>query len=186
MNILMVILLSVLSCSSMVKGDIVKQHIKEAVSRNVLVENEKGHGSGVVIATNLVLTCQHMIGTHMFVNGVPATILRINTGSDLMLLSVETGEVPQVRYATKVEQGDVIFVVGNPLNHRDMVSIGRILDIEGSVFYSDAHVFFGNSGGGAYNTKGELIGILFAMEGNSDGHPFAMIVSIDRLLEFFK
>lgn len=70
--------------------------------------------------------------------------------------------------SSKIEIGDTVYAVGNGLNHgigltKGYVSIPRVdIQAEGvtrSVIQCDLTINSGNSGGGLFNKKGELIGI---------------------------
>lgn len=59
------------------------------------------------------------------------------------------------------EKGDTIYSVGNPLNRELVRTISRGIlanKIEG-YYLSDNTITFGNSGGGLFNSRGELIGV---------------------------
>lgn len=62
--------------------------------------------------------------------------------------------------------GDFVIIVGNPVDfvaHIKNVSYGVISGIEnynGTLTYrTDADIYYGNSGGGAFNTRGEYVGM---------------------------
>jgi S1-C subfamily serine protease len=66
--------------------------------------------------------------------------------------------------------GDPIYIVGAPGAHKYNISKGIISsyfkDEAGMKYYrTDAAVYFGNSGGPAFNTDARVIGIVVALEG---------------------
>lgn len=155
--------------------------------RNVLVQTEDGRGSGVLIASNLVLTCFHLVsvGSDLRVNGKPAIILKVDPKNDLMLLTAEVGYASILELAQSGNMDEEIIIYGNPLKHLGMVLRGRIVDIDGGFVYTDAHIFFGSSGGGAYNKKGELIGIVSAIETKVPyGSPYGIIIPAPTIFDF--
>ena len=156
--------------------------IKKLVGRSVLVETENGHGTGVVIEKDIILTCRHVMGQQMFVNGIPANIVKLNTEHDLMLLSVSTEKISRLRFAKKYKQDDDIVYIGNPLGHRHLIGRGKIIDIDGGLIYTDAHLTFGASGAPVYNDKGELVGLVTAIEGKI----FGVIIPIDKIVKFLE
>ena len=169
------------------KEDMMKNLVAEATLRNVYIETRRGKGSGVIISTNIILTCKHLMDNLMFVDGKPATIVQINRDTDLMILSTKTREMPKVGLPEKVSQDEEVFSVSNPIGHHDLLVRGRIVDIADGMFYSDMHVFSGSSGSGVYNKKGKLIGIVSAMQGVPGmGFPYAVIVPIGNLLKMFE
>lgn len=156
--------------------------LKNLIGRSVLVESEGGHGTGVIIGTDLILTCRHVMGSKMFVNGLPAQVVRIDSEHDLMLLTLSTGKIPQIKFATAYKQDDDIVYIGNPLGHRQLIGRGKIVDVEGNYLYTDAHITFGASGSPVYNDKGHLVGLVTAIEGKT----FGVIVPVDVIVHFLR
>lgn len=155
--------------------------------RNVLVSNAFGTGSGVIIGQDLVLSCFHMVvtGSDIFVNGQPAQIVKVDPKNDLVLLRVETKYVSLIKLAESGSVGDELIIYSNPLNHVGMVLHGRIVDIAHGYIYTDAHVFFGSSGGGAYNAADELVGIVHGMQGvNGVGTPYGILIPAGTIFRF--
>lgn len=67
------------------------------------------------------------------------------------------------------EKGDIVFSVGSPLGLFRTISRGILSNKEDGFYFSDNTSTFGNSGGGLYNIKGELIGIPSNVTGYSAG-----------------
>lgn len=158
MNLAWILLvLTMFSC----KEDTMKQVMREATTRNVLVETDSQLGSGVILETGLVLTNLHIleVGSDIKVGGKLAEIMAISTKQDLMLLRVETAEVTPVKIGIKYELGDEVLSIGNPTGIIGVISKGIISHIESNIIFTDTVLVSGGSGGGLYNMKGELIGI---------------------------
>ena len=94
---------------------------------------------------------------------------------DVYLPAVKMGDIAQVRV------GDWAIVIGNPLGKQfaDTVTVGVVSalnrELEGSsivkMLQTDAAINSGNSGGGLFNTRGELIGVpslKFSSNGKDD------------------
>ena len=94
---------------------------------------------------------------------------------DVHLPAVKMGDIAQVRV------GDWAIVIGNPLGKQfaDTVTVGVVSalnrELEGSsivkMLQTDAAINSGNSGGGLFNTRGELIGVpslKFSSNGKDD------------------
>ena len=101
-----------------------------------------------------------------------AEIVGVDALTDLAVLRVmEDVSLPAVRMgnAQDVRVGDWAIVIGNPLGKQfaDTVTVGVVSalnrEIDGSsivkMLQTDAAINSGNSGGGMFNTRGELIGI---------------------------
>ncbi len=140
---------------------------------------EQATGSGVVVTTQgHVVTNYHVIegasDVQILSNGqyLQAEIVGYDELTDLAVLrvtedvelsAVKMGDIGQVRV------GDWAIVIGNPLGKQfaDTVTIGVVSalnrELEGTsivkMMQTDAAINSGNSGGGLFNTKGELIGI---------------------------
>jgi S1-C subfamily serine protease len=128
----------------------------------------------------MILTCRHILGGKLFVNGIPAQVVRIDTEHDLMLLKVPTGKIPQIRVASSYKQDDDIVYIGNPLGHRHLIGRGKIVDVENGLIFTDAHITFGASGSPVYDSKGHLVGLVTAIEGKT----FGVIIPIDVIIHF--
>ncbi len=142
-------------------------------------EIEQATGSGVVITTDgHVVTNYHVIEGASDVqvlwqgNYLQAEIVGVDELTDLAVLRVtEDVTLPAVRMGDyeQVRAGDWAIVIGNPLGNQfaDTVTVGVVSavgrELEGSsivkMIQTDAAINSGNSGGGMFNTKGELIGI---------------------------
>lgn len=154
--------------------------VKKLLARCVSVESSEGHGSGIIVAQGFVLTNFHVLhsGSDIKVNGKRADIVKVDLKNDLTLLSTETIFVAPLELAKEINLDDEVVCVGNPLAHKGMVSRGRIVAIDSNgTAFTDAHLFFGSSGGGVYSVSGELIGIVRGIEGKAgDGFPYGIIV----------
>ena len=140
---------------------------------------ERATGSGVVITTQgHVVTNYHVVegasDVQVLWQGqyLQAEIVGVDELTDLAVLRVtENVVLPAVRMGDPggVRVGDWSIVIGNPLGSElaDTVTVGVISalnrELEGSSFVkmiqTDAAINSGNSGGGMFNTRGELIGI---------------------------
>lgn len=140
---------------------------------------EQSTGSGVVITTQgHVVTNYHVIegasDVQILWQGqyLKAEVVGVDALTDLAVLRVnEDVTLPAVKMgnAQDVRVGDWAIVIGNPLGKQfaDTVTVGVVSalgrEIEDSSFVkmlqTDAAINSGNSGGGMFNTRGELIGI---------------------------
>ena len=140
---------------------------------------EQATGSGVMITTQgHVVTNYHVIeganDVQVLSNGqyLQAEIVGYDELTDLAVLRVtEDVNLPAVKMGdiSQVRVGDWAIVIGNPLEKQfaDTVTIGVVSalnrELEGTsivkMMQTDAAINSGNSGGGLFNTKGELIGI---------------------------
>ena len=103
--------------------------------------------------------------------------------SDLALLKVDgdrSARRSRSATPTRVQVGDVVLAVGNPLGVGQTVTMG-IISAKGrstgvgdgsyeDFLQTDAPINHGNSGGALVNTKGELVGINSQILSPSDGN----------------
>lgn len=141
-------------------------------------------GSGVIISDNgYILTCNHVIegGTSVLVtlnNGkqYEATLVGQDANTDLAVLKIEAEEpLAYAKHGSSADliTGEYVIAIGNPLGtlggtvtkgiisateRRIRMSDGTIM----TLLQTDAAINSGNSGGGLFNLKGELIGIVNA------------------------
>ena len=140
---------------------------------------EQSTGSGVVITTQgHVVTNYHVIegasDVQVLWQGqyLKAEIVGVDELTDLAVLRVmEDVALPAVKMgnAQDVRVGDWAIVIGNPLGKQfaDTVTVGVVSALNREISASpivkmlqtDAAINSGNSGGGMFNTRGELIGI---------------------------
>ena len=91
-----------------------------------------------------------------------AKIIKTDPENDLALLKVFFNDPELITMPiakTEPQKGDKVFSIGNPLEILRTVSKGILSNKKEGFYYSDNTSTFGNSGGGLFNQKGELIGV---------------------------
>jgi serine protease Do len=152
-------------------------------------------GSGFFISTDgYIVTNQHVINNHSRVTitmhdgkKYPAKVVGSDKRTDLALLKVDAERKFQpVSFAkTPARVGDWVIAVGNPFGLGGSVTTGIISargreigsNSYGDYLQIDAAINRGNSGGPAFNLKGEVIGVntaIFSPTGGSVGIGFAI------------
>ena len=154
-------------------------------------------GSGFVIsADGYVVTNNHVVEdatkvTVVFDDGTEqvAKIVGTDERTDLAVLKIEGTDLPFVNFETDPSRvGDWVVAVGNPFGLGGTVTVGVISgtgrNIGGSSYGDflqiDAAVNTGNSGGPAFNTKGEVVGVntaIYSPNGGNVGIAFAIPAS---------
>lgn len=164
----------------------VNSRIVNIYSASVSVGDGTGDiwGSGVVIRHRageklIVLTAGHVaqymqkkvILIRVFRNyqtgWTPMVVKKVNEKTDLALLESmepEKRNGPEVRIAERAKIGDRVIVIGAPDGDEWTVTDGLISNMQkdgkGVLCYRvSAPTYFGNSGGGAFNERGELVGL---------------------------
>jgi len=156
-----------------------------AASVSVLNKEEKVIGAGTIIYNKrnkrmVVVTVAHVVRARYKKNPECTVkilyrksdkrkmkVFKYDEYLDLAVLISTTKEVkdgPYVRLATTHGKiGDKVWVIGAPLGEKNTVTTGIIsnrVEEKGKMLYrTNAEGFFGNSGGGMFNEKGELLGV---------------------------
>jgi hypothetical protein len=152
-----------------------------------------GFGSGICVGPELVATNTHVIEKGVAVRirhrdqTWPATVERMDLGTDLSVLKVEGLSAPSVKlrsYSTLLV-GERIFAIGVPEGMELTLSEGiisglRKLEDEGHVIQTTASVSHGSSGGGLFDSEGRLVGITtFTL---AEGQNLNFAIPTDRIL----
>ena len=130
------------------------------------------------------------------------------SGKDVAILKIEATNLPTVRLAlnsTGLQLGEQMFIIGYPgvvLNHDFLsrksaleasVTVGRVsgfkIDItDRRVIQTDAAISWGNSGGPAFNLRGEVVGaatfISTTAEGDQAIQGFNFLIPVETVHEF--
>jgi serine protease Do len=150
----------------------------KASSSNALYSVKVSAGSGFIIdgsgeiATNwhVVVGAYEMIVTFSDGSRAKAELVNASPLVDLALLRVDVGKkLPAVQWAdsAKVQVGDPVLAIGNPLGIGMSVSGGIVSAVNRNIMdtpyddfiQTDAAINHGNSGGPLFNMKGEVIGV---------------------------
>ena len=164
------------------------------------------YGSGVVLsATGDIVTNYHVIKDAKNITAIineieyPASVTGIDETSDIAMIKIEAKDLPvaTIGSSAAVKQGDFVMSVGNPYGLNDSMSTGivsalgrnmtlpsgQITIMYANMIQTDTQVNLGNSGGGLYNARGELIGIntlLLSDDSNSDSLGYAIPIDFVR------
>jgi len=177
-----------ITTESVVRGSMLGQYVAE------------GAGSGVIIASDgYIVTNNHVIENASKImiklkneEIYEATVVGRSSESDIAVLKIEAmGLQPAVLGDSgKLVVGDTAIVVGNPLGSGATVTDGiisamdREIDLGDSVMnllQTNAAVNPGNSGGGLFNGKGELVGIVVAKSAGEDIEGIGFAIPINDI-----
>ena len=164
-----------------------------------------GIGSGVIVSPDgYILTNNHVVDgadkVEVTLNdrrSFTARVVGADPPSDIAVLKIDGGGLPTIPLgdSNKVEVGDVVLAVGNPLGVGQTITMGIISAkgrstraSSGSGSYedflqTDAAINRGNSGGALVNLRGELIGIpsqILSQTGGNIGIGFAIPTAMAR------
>jgi Do/DeqQ family serine protease len=163
-----------------------------------------GLGSGVLISPDgYILTNNHVVdGADKIqvslsdLRSFTAKLIGADPPSDIAVLKIDGNNLPTLPLgdSNRVQVGDVVLAIGNPLAIGQTVTMGiisakgRSTDTAGSGSYedflqTDAAINRGNSGGALVNMRGELIGIpsqILSQSGGNIGIGFAIPTAMAR------
>lgn len=163
-------------------ADAVVEIIVSGTSQNLWgqLQLTQGAGSGVIVKENgYIATNYHVIqgATKVQVtlhNGEQynASIVGSDPENDVAVIKIDAKDLTTAKIgdSSTVEVGDLAVAIGNPLGQLGgtatsgiISALDRTLNVEGTtltLLQTDAAINGGNSGGGLFNSKGELIGIV--------------------------
>lgn len=143
-----------------------------------IVKNKKGEKIQIITAAHCVDFMQEkelLVPIKTYDSEIPMffNIKKMNNKWDLALLESLTNARktgPSVKLSLGLNKiGDDLIIIGNPMGSVKNVTKGIISHVwsipSGAIVYqTDADIFFGNSGGGAFNAEGELVGVASFMK----------------------
>lgn len=161
-------------------------------------------GSGVIVSPDgYIITNNHVVEDgdkvkvelldhHIF----EAKVIGKDAPSDLAVIKIDSSSLPTLPFgdSEKVEVGDLVLAVGNPLGIGQTVTMG-IISAKGRApstssngayedfLQTDAAINRGNSGGALVNLRGELVGVpsqIYSQTGGNIGIGFAIPTKMVR------
>jgi serine protease Do len=163
-----------------------------------------GVGSGVIVSPDgYILTNNHVVDeadkVEVELNDnrkFTAKVVGTDQPSDVAVIKIDATGLPTVSFgdSDKVEVGDLVLAVGNPLGVGQTVTMG-IISAKGrqspgrdprafeDFLQTDAAINQGNSGGALVNLRGELIGVpsqILSRSGGNIGIGFAIPTKMAR------
>ena len=148
--------------------------------------DEAAVGSGVIVKSELglgILTAKHVAEfAEEFSNEIKVCAMKTNQCTVLSSTFISSSSskltddwaffpiekvITSTRTAkidhSKLKIGEDVFLVGTPWGEQPWLSKGIVSWVYNNLFCADAHAVPGFSGGGAFNGRGKLIGIITAM-----------------------
>lgn len=173
----------------------------ETVQRNAFMQQyiSEGAGSGVIIsADGYIITNNHVIANSTKISvrlksgkSYEGKLIGTDEESDVAVVKIEATELNAATFGNsdKLVVGELSIAIGNPLGTLGgtvtdgiISALDREIDVGGSkmtLLQTNAAVNPGNSGGGLFNAKGELIGIVNSKTSSSgiEGLGFAIPIN---------
>lgn len=165
-------------------------------------ELEYGSGSGIIITENgYIVTCAHVIsgGETVYVcmqdgTEYQAQVVGRDAQTDIAVLKIDANDLPAATLgnSSNAVVGETVYAVGNPLGEficsvsTGIISgLDRTLDMKDGInltlMQTDAAVNPGNSGGGLFSSRGELIGIVNAKASSVGVEGLGFAIPVDSI-----
>ena len=195
--------LSMVDLSAKVKPSVVAITTEQMVSTNTWFGSyvQSGAGSGVIISEDgYILTCAHVVSGASTITvqlqdntEYSATIVGEDSTSDVAVLKIEaTGLTPAtIGDSSALAVGETVVAVGNPMGTLSgtvtdgiVSAVNRSVQVEGndmSLIQTNAAISPGNSGGGLFNTNGELIAIVNAKYSDEDAEGLGFAIPVNTV-----
>lgn len=186
-------------------ADSVVEILVSGTARNYFGQMQvtEGAGSGVILREDgYIVTNYHVIKGANKVqvtlhNGetYPAAIVGGDNDNDIAIIKINAKDlkVAKVGDSSTVSVGDTAVAIGNPLGQLGgtattgiISALDRNLEIDGrtlKLMQTDAAINGGNSGGGLFNGRGELIGIVDAKSSGVGIEGLAFAIPINAVID---
>ena len=197
----------VASVAAKVKDSVVEITTSKVVSGSIYSQYiASGAGSGVIIAKEgYIITNNHVIEgadtiTVRTTDGTEyaATIIGADSTTDIAVLKIDAGEkvLTTALLGDSLIVGEPVVAIGNPLGQLGgsvtdgiISALDRVIVIDGekmTLLQHNAAVNPGNSGGGLFNSDGDLIGIVNAKSSGEDVEGIGFAIPINNAFDVVK
>ncbi len=185
--------------------DSVVEITTESVTYNTFMGQfvAEGAGSGVIISSDgYIATNNHVIDgagkiTVTLSDGTEysAELVAGDVKTDLAVIKIDAAGLPPAVFGSSASLcvGEPVIAIGNPLGELGgtvtsgiISALDRQITVDGqsmTLLQTDASVSPGNSGGGLFNSKGELIGIVNAKSSGNDAEGLGFAIPSDTAKE---
>ncbi len=181
-----------IATESVVTGNFAQQYVRN------------GAGSGVIISEDgYIITNYHVIEGANSVTvtlrdgqkSYTAAVIGSDSDNDIALLKVDAKGLSPATFgdSSSLAVGDYVVAIGNPLGELGgtvtdgiISALAREVTIENknmTLLQTNAQISPGNSGGGLFNSNGELVGIVNAKDSATEVEGIAFAIPINNVLD---
>lgn len=159
--------------------EIVTENVSEFMNQSFV---RSGAGSGVILTSDgYIVTNNHVIADTNNIKvklsdgtNYNATLIGSDSKTDIAVIKIDANHLKPAIFAdsSTIQVGDSVIAIGNPLGELGgsvtdgiISALDREITVEGqpmTLIQTNAQVSPGNSGGGLFNTHGELLGVVVA------------------------
>ncbi len=165
-----------------------------SISTTAFGHASKTSGAGVIVENDRVLASAHVVigAGSVLVDGVTSQILKIDTQADLALLRVRGVTAAPVEFAA-ASTGEGLTIIGGGPSPSFEASVLRPVEVRIEEVRSttrssrlayelDTRVALGDSGSGAFNPQGRMVGAVFGRIQSEGNRSF--IVQSSEIVDF--
>ncbi len=200
-------LMSMSEAVALIKDSVVEINTEHMVTGSIYGQYiASGAGSGVIVAKEgYIITNNHVVAGANTIkvtltngNKYDAKLIGTDSATDIAVIKIEPNETLTAAVlgsSDKLVLAEEIIVIGNPLGSLGgtvtcgiISALDRQITVEGekmTLLQTNAAVNPGNSGGGMFNLRGELVGIVNAKSTGEDVEGLGFAIPIDTAYTVF-
>lgn len=181
-----------IATESVVTGSFARQYIQQGAGSGVIISED-----GYIITNNHVIDGANNITVTLRDGSTSynAALIGSDDANDIALLKVDATGLSPATFgdSSKLAVGDYVVAIGNPLGELGgtvtdgiISALAREVTIEDknmTLLQTNAQISPGNSGGGLFNSSGELIGIVNAKDSATEVEGIAFAIPINNVLD---
>ncbi len=184
-------------------NSVVQINVTETVETMLGTQRSSGSGSGVIYTTDgYIITNYHVVGkntetiTVILYDGTKYEGKYVcgDESADVSVIKIDKNDCSAAKIgdSTALKLGEQVLAIGNPLGYGITLSDGiisalsRTVTIENTtmiLMQTTAAINSGNSGGGLFNMKGELIGITNAKVGGTSVEAMGYAIPSEKVIK---
>ncbi len=181
-----------IATESVVTGGFAQQYVQQGAGSGVIISED-----GYIITNNHVIDGAENISVTLRdgTKSYTAALIGSDEDNDIALIKVDaTGLTPATfGDSSSLAVGDYVVAIGNPLGELGgtvtdgiVSALAREVTVDGhnmTLLQHNAQISPGNSGGGLFNSKGELIGIVNAKDSATEVEGIAFAIPVNNVLD---
>lgn len=181
-----------IATESVVTGGFAQQYVQQGAGSGVIISED-----GYIITNNHVIKGAENISVTLRdgTKSYTAALIGSDEDNDIALIKVDaTGLTPATfGDSSSLAVGDYVVAIGNPLGELGgtvtdgiVSALAREVTVDGhnmTLLQHNAQISPGNSGGGLFNSKGELIGIVNAKDSATEVEGIAFAIPVNNVLD---
>lgn len=181
-----------IATESVVTGGFAQQYVQQGAGSGVIISED-----GYIITNNHVIDGAENISVTLRdgTKSYTAALIGSDEDNDIALIKVDASGLTPATFgdSSSLAVGDYVVAIGNPLGELGgtvtdgiVSALAREVTVDGhnmTLLQHNAQISPGNSGGGLFNSKGELIGIVNAKDSATEVEGIAFAIPVNNVLD---